>query len=87
MARLHHGVEDGQRTFAQSIELRARARVSLQGRGENLAAFAAGTLEPLRIVAALRDHAVQHARVLADIQRRKMETEGIDPPQQASHLE
>ena len=87
MSPLHDGVEHRERALAERIELRYRPAVLLQRLGQQVAPLAPGAREPLIIGKALPDDLVQHARLLAHIERCQVKAEGVDAPQQALDVE
>jgi hypothetical protein len=82
MPALHDGLEHRERAPAERIELDARTAVLFQRACQMVAPLARTAAEPRCVIEALRDHPVQHARVLSDIEARQVKSESVDAPQQ-----
>src|SRR5262249_31929814 len=87
MTCLEDRIENRERAPPECAKLGERSPILLQRLHQQSAALAPVTAEPLRIIEALGDDLGQHAGALPHIERRQMEAEGLDPPQQPLDVE
>ena len=87
VAPLHDRLEHRQRAASQGIETAPGSGIARQHLDQAGQLFAGIALLPFGIVQALRQHGMMDAGVLAQVERRQVEPEGVDARQQAPHQE
>ena len=86
MPRLQDAFEHAERAAPERVELHLDAGVALDGLHQQVVALGGRAHHPVRIVETLRDHAMVDFRVLAKIECRQVEAEGLHAANEALHV-